>query len=81
VLVGQALWCALAFRHGAGWASLRGKCEGLRRFRAARRENEGQRRGAAIPADAVIEASEAELLALQKAGGLDWYWRMYFGLT
>lgn len=81
VLAGQALWCALAFRHGAGWAGVRGKIEGLRRFRTVRRENAELRLRAAVPAAAVIEASETEIRRLQEAGGPDWYWRMYFGLT
>ena len=38
MFVAQSLWTALAFRHGAGIAALRGKSEGLRRFAAMRRD-------------------------------------------
>jgi GT2 family glycosyltransferase len=31
-LVGQLLWCLLAFRNGAGWNAIRGKIDGLRQF-------------------------------------------------
>jgi GT2 family glycosyltransferase len=73
VLVGQALWGLVALRHGAGWAYLRGKAEGIRRFSEFRRPDAG--------AGDVIEASERELFALQRETGFDTYWRLYFALT
>jgi len=51
--VAQALWGLVALRHGAGFAYLRGKLEGLRRFRAARGL-------ATANLAAVIETSERE---------------------
>lgn len=77
VLVGQALWGTLAFRHGAGISYLKGKIEGIRLFRRVR--------SARVPAPAVMSAilreSEAEVHELQKQTGYDLYWRLYFALT
>ena len=73
-LVAQGLWGAVAIRHGAGLAWLRGKFEGLRRFRAARSQ---------------APASDPELLEqvlnsneqFIRETCCDTYWRLYFMLT
>ena len=73
-LVAQGLWGAVAIRHGAGLAWLRGKFEGLGRFRAARSQ---------------APASDPELLEqvlnsnehFIRETCRDNYWRLYFMLT
>lgn len=76
-LVAQLLWIPVAFRHGAGWAAIRGKWEGLRsvpRFRRAKTGNfEALNR--------VLVQSEDEIRRLQRKTGFDLYWRLYFALT
>ena len=74
VLVAQTLWGFTALRHGAFLAYLRGKLEGLRRFREARGSS---------TADfaAIVERSELEIRELQQLTGFDLYWRLYFALT
>ena len=76
ILVAQLLWGFVAFRHGAGWAYLRGKIEGVRSYRRLR---PAQFPDAAI--SAVLIQSEAELRRMQNACGFDRYWRLYFALT
>jgi GT2 family glycosyltransferase len=76
VVAAQALWGAVALRHGAGLAWLRGKLEGLRAFRAMRHAAPDPGRLAEI-----LEQSERELLELQQRTGFDLYWRLYFALT
>jgi GT2 family glycosyltransferase len=73
VLIGQGLWGLVALRHGAGWAYLRGKAEGIRRFSEFRSPGAGTRE--------VIDASERELFELQQETGFDTYWRLYFAMT
>jgi len=77
VLVGQALWGLLALRHGAGISYLKGKWEGMRRFRTVR--------GDVGPADGglfdILRESENEIHELQRQTGFDLYWRLYFALT
>jgi len=74
LFVGQTLWIALALRHGAGIAALRGKWEGLRRFSAMRKQ--------AAPYDPailrVILRSNEEFIRQTSA---ETYWRLYFLLT
>ncbi len=75
ILVGQMLWGLVALRHGRGLAFLRGKLEGLRRFRTMRDP---------MPVEVVatiLQRSEAEIFALQRRVGFDLYWRLYFLLT
>jgi GT2 family glycosyltransferase len=76
VLVGQLLWGAVATRHGAGWAYWKGKLDGFRMFSEVRR---GFSRSRAI--EDVLTESESRIRRLQRAGGYDWYWRVYFALT
>jgi len=76
VLAGQVLWCFVALRHGAGWACLRGKLDGLRSFRRFRR-----RVGSEDRLIAILRESEQELHRLQQLTGFDWFWRLYFAFT
>jgi len=76
ILVAQFLWGAVAFRHGAGLAWLRGKWQGLRCFFAAR--------GKAVDAkvlSSVLRTNEDLIRRLQVSTGFDLYWRLYFFLT
>jgi len=71
ILVGQGLWGLLALRHGAGWAFLGGKVEGIRRRKSiAQIENHG---GLAR----ILAAGEREI----RRRSHDLYWRVYFLLT
>ena len=72
-LAGQALWSLVALRHGSGWACLRGKLEGLRRWREFRSQR--------LPSGDLLEAGERQILAIQRATGSGLYWRLYFALT
>jgi GT2 family glycosyltransferase len=74
ILVGQALWGLLAFRHGAGFAWLRGKLQGLRLFSSLPNTP-----NAAL--ETALQTHEATIYKLQKKQGMDWYWRVYFALA
>jgi len=78
ILVAQLLWGAVAFRHGAGLAWLRGKWQGLRNFRDSET-------GYATPNfEKVLErlcANERIIREMQTATGFDLYWRWYLFLT
>lgn len=78
ILVAQALWGLVAARHGAGWAWLCGKLQGLIRARGLRRE--------AAPANSSatsqwLHTNERLIYDIQHATGFDWFWRLYFLLT
>ncbi len=75
-LVGQTLWTLVAFRHGAGWACLRGKWEGLRLARRIRREEYDP--GAL---ERIFETCEAEAREIQSRAGGGLFWKLYFALT
>ncbi len=77
ILVGQGLWGVVAARHGAAWAWIRGKWEGLRKSPRLRRHS-------GRPADSVADwlcENERLIREIQVATGFDWYWRLYFLLT
>jgi GT2 family glycosyltransferase len=76
VFVAQALWGALALRHGAGLAWLRGKWQGLRGFAA---QNASSRTFREV--DTWLRENECAIFELQAQAGFDFYWRMYFLLT
>jgi hypothetical protein len=76
IFVAQFLWGAVAFRHGAGFAWLRGEGRGLRRFFAAR----GQTLDAKV-LDSVLRTNERLIRSVQASTGFDLYWRVYFLLT
>jgi GT2 family glycosyltransferase len=69
ILAGQLLWGLVAMRHGAGFAWLRGKLDGLRDFRLAGHPN--------TRVAEFLATSEAEIR--RRATGS--YWRWYFRLT
>jgi len=74
VFVAQSLWGLVALRHGAGFAYLAGKLDGLRRFRQARGAS-------AANLIAIVESSENDIREIQTLTGFDLYWRLYFALT
>jgi hypothetical protein len=69
ILAGQLLWAAVAARHGAFFAWLRGKVEGLRVLRLSGSPS--------AQLEAFLEASESEI----RHRARDSYWRWYFRLT
>lgn len=80
VLIGQILWVAVSFTHGAGWSACRGKWEGIKTFRTIRQATPPQQNQAARLA-ALLADSEREIEAAQQATGWDLYWKWYFRLT
>jgi GT2 family glycosyltransferase len=76
ILVAQMLWGAVALRHGAGFAWLRGEWQGLRRFFATR----GQTLDAKM-LDSVLTTNEDLIRSVQASTGFDLYWKLYFLLT
>jgi GT2 family glycosyltransferase len=77
ILVAQALWGALALRHGAGAAWARGKWQGWRGFRAARSPDLFESEAL----DEILDGNERLIREAQGSGARDWYWRVYFLLT
>lgn len=76
IVVAQVLWGLVSIRHGAGWAFVRGKWEGIRSFLG--------RRPRTLPFErlaAVLTEGEREIHDIQKQAGFDIYWRLYFLLT
>jgi GT2 family glycosyltransferase len=78
IFVAQSLWGAVAIRHGAGVAWLRGAAQGVRGFSVMRRS--------CRPIDAkvltdLLRAGERTIRELQASTGYDAYWRLYFLLT
>jgi GT2 family glycosyltransferase len=78
ILAGQLLWGLVALRHGRGWAYVRGKLAGLRFARGVIGEND---LAAADRLRQIVEASEGEILRLQRQAGMESYWRAYFWLV
>jgi hypothetical protein len=80
IAVAQALWGMVALRHGRGWPWLRGKVEGLRRFREL---SEGGNATAAAGGDLreILLESERAIRRAQRVSGRDLYWALYFWLT
>jgi GT2 family glycosyltransferase len=74
IAIAHILWGLVALKHGAGFAWLLGKADGLRMFAAHRRVTGGD-------IAAVLGSSELQIRDLQKRTGWDWYWRLYFMLT
>lgn len=77
VAVGQGLWGIVAWRHGAGFAWLRGKWQGLKEFRRWRRGPAGT----ADSLELILRCGEQEIRTLQRECGFDWFWRLYFALA
>jgi GT2 family glycosyltransferase len=76
ILVAQFLWGAVAIRHGAGFAWLRGEWQGLRGFFATR----GQTLDAKV-LRSVLGTNEDLIRSVQASTGFDVYWKVYFLLT
>ena len=79
IFVAQMLWGAVAFRHGAGFAWLLGKWQGMRGFSQTRDtwENESD----AQVLEVLLRANESTIRTVQASTGFDAYWRLYFLLT
>ncbi len=74
VLVAQALWGAVALRHGCGVAWTRGKWQGLRLFSVTRRQNLPQQ---SLELEKILQHNERFI----RIEGTDAYWKLYFLLT
>ncbi|MBI5083506.1 MAG: glycosyltransferase family 2 protein [Acidobacteria bacterium] len=78
VLTGQLLWGALALKHGAGWAWLKGKWRGLRawsQFRSTPSANTAE------TIERCLLSSEGEIRKLQQGQDAEAYWSVYFRLA
>jgi GT2 family glycosyltransferase len=76
IAVAQGLWGLVALGHGTGWAWLRGKVEGLRRFAEF---TEPRPSGSGLPD--ILAEGEREIRRVQRECGRDPYWTLYFLLT
>lgn len=79
IVVGQVLWGLLALRHGRGVAFLQGKLAGIRDARRMERVSTNEYTSKDLAR--VLDASEANILALARETGFDSYWRAYFWLS
>jgi GT2 family glycosyltransferase len=79
IVAGQLLWGLIALRHGCGAAYLRGKFAGI--WEAGRMERVSTNEYTSKDLAEVLEASEANILALARETGFDSYWRAYFWLS
>jgi GT2 family glycosyltransferase len=79
IVAGQLLWGLLALRHGRGAAFLSGKLAGIRDARRMERVSANEYTSKDLAE--VLEASEANILALARETGFDSYWRAYFWLS
>jgi GT2 family glycosyltransferase len=77
ILAAHSLWGAVAFRHGAGLAWLRGKWQGLCGFSNARSFHQFD----SELLEQFVRENERTILQIQKAAGFDAYWKLYFLLT
>jgi hypothetical protein len=73
------LWGLLALRHGRGAAFLQGKLAGIRDARRMERVSTNEYTSKDLAR--VLEASEANIIALARETGFDSYWRAYFWLS
>jgi GT2 family glycosyltransferase len=74
ILTAQGLWGLLALRHGAGLPWLQGKWQGIRQFGWLPQTPNPRLEPALVGHEALIRE-------LQLKQGMDWYWRVYFGLA
>lgn len=74
IFVAQILWGMVALRHRTLLPYLKGKAEGLLRFRKTRGKYQSN-----LPA--IIERSEQEIYELQRLTGFDLYWKLYYAVT
>ncbi|MBZ5728192.1 MAG: glycosyltransferase family 2 protein [Acidobacteriia bacterium] len=78
IAVAQVLWGAVALRHGAAFAWLRGVAQGLRGFSAVRNRCESFAPEALCT---LMRTNEHILREIQASTGADSYWKLYFLLT
>jgi GT2 family glycosyltransferase len=78
IAVAQGLWGLVALRHGRAWPWLRGKVEGIRRWRELRGP---LRSGAEGRGPEILSEGEREIRRVQRECGQDRYWTLYFLLT
>jgi GT2 family glycosyltransferase len=78
VFIGQSLWGLVALRHGAAFAYLQGKLDGLRLYRGIRGTAPSPSR---LGMTVILRDSEKEIHELQQLTGFDLYWKLYFALT
>lgn len=76
IFVGQMLALATTAKHGHLLAGMRGKLEGLYKWRDFRNDLQP-----ATLIEAAVSESESEIRELQKMIGFDIYWRLYFKLV
>ncbi|MDR3701777.1 MAG: glycosyltransferase [Candidatus Sulfopaludibacter sp.] len=78
IVAAQALWGAVAWRHGAARMWLRGKLQGAHECPALRAN-----RTLWDPEvlERLLSDQERAIGELQREAGADWYWRLYFLLT
>ncbi len=78
IVTAQALWGAVAWRHGAARGWCRGKLQGVREYSTARAD-----RTLWEPEvlERILSDQERTIGELQREAGTDWYWRLYFLLT
>ncbi len=74
ILVAHGLWGLLALCHGAGFAWILGKWQGLRELSSLTRTPNPN-------LEAALLSQEAAIYTMQQRQGMDQYWRAYFGLT
>lgn len=78
ILIGQLLWGGVALRHGAYIAWLHGVIQGMSGYREMRKTGRQMDETVLIK---TLSAQERLIRELQRSGGYDAYWRLYFLLT
>jgi GT2 family glycosyltransferase len=74
IAVAQGLWGLVALGHGRGWACLRGKVEGLRRFAEFAAVGQATPAGCALPD--ILAEGELEIRRVHRESGQDLYWTL-----
>jgi len=77
IALAQILWGGVALGHGCGWAWMRGKWQGIKRWRAVR----GTDLFDSSELDRLLAESETLIRQSQSSAMRDWYWKMYFRLS
>ena len=78
IVAAQALWGAVAWRHGAPRAWWKGKLQGVREYSASR-ANRTMWEPEVL--ELILSDQERSIAELQREGDADWYWRLYLLLT
>ncbi len=77
IAMAQLLWGALALRHGAPLAWMRGKFQGIRRWREMRNAEAFDWEGLAK----LLAENERLITESRAESAHDWYWKLYFLLA